>query len=62
MKRVAFTVSCFVFTFLAIATRDATAQPFASNVSTGSLTLVSSVPTLDTYPVTEVTTSAGEFL
>ena len=37
-------------------------EVYGINASTGALALVSSVPTLDTFPVTEVTTSAGEFL
>jgi hypothetical protein len=37
-------------------------EVYGINASTGALTLVSSVPTLETYPVTEVTTRAGEFL
>jgi 6-phosphogluconolactonase (cycloisomerase 2 family) len=36
MKRAAFTVSCFVFAFLAMATRDAMAQPFAYVANQGS--------------------------
>jgi 6-phosphogluconolactonase len=48
--------------FLFVGDYNGFIEVYGINGSTGALTLVNSVPTLDTYPVIEVTTSAGEFL